>query len=189
MTTDFSQRDPIPGLDELFSNRWSPRAFDGSEISHDTLATLIDAARWSPSCYNEQPWRFYTSNAGNFDEYLNLLVEGNQAWAKTASVIGFLVGKTQFSSNDKDNTTHQFDCGAAWMAMSLQARKAGLFTHGMAGIKYDEIANYLQLAEGEAVMMAFAIGREGDTAQLPEAFQAKEVPSPRKSLDEIWPER
>ena len=70
--------------------------------------------------------------------------------------------------------------------MSLQARKAGLFTHGMAGIKYDEIAKHLQLAEGEAVMMAFAIGREGDTAQLQEALQAKEVPSPRKSLDEIW---
>ncbi len=189
MTHNLSQRDPLAGVDTLFPSRWSPRAFDNSALDRETLAILIDAARWSPSCYNEQPWRFYTSNNDTFADYLQLLVEGNQAWAQNASVLGFLVANTRFSANGKDNPVYQLDCGAAWMAMSLQAQKLGLSTHGMAGIKYDEVAKYLSLDDDEAVLMGFAIGRAADPSTLPENLQAKEIPSPRKSLDEIWPQR
>ncbi len=78
-------------------------------------------ARWAPSAHNEQPWRFYTSNVDTFNEYLNLLTEGNRVWAKNAAVIGFIIGKKQFEKSNKDNTSYLLDCGAAWMSMTLHA--------------------------------------------------------------------
>ncbi len=124
-TFDFDVRDHVNGVDQLFVQRWSPRNFEQYAVPAATLDRILDAARWAPSCYNEQPWRFYTSQASTFDEYLQLLVEANQAWAKSASVIGFLVGKTTFARNGKRNDFFQLDCGAAWMSMSLQARFEG----------------------------------------------------------------
>ncbi len=184
---DFDRRDALPGVDPVFVERWSPRAFQPGTLDDEVIARLIDAARWSPSCFNEQPWRFYTSTADTFADYLSLLIEFNQAWARNASVLGYLVGSARFAANDKPNDVFALDCGAAWMAMSLQARREGLYTHGMAGIKHEEISDYLGLdPDREVVLMGFAIGRLGDRATLDPALQEREAPSPRKPLDEIW---
>lgn len=190
MSIDFSARDPLPGVVEQLSHRWSPRAFTKTTIAPEVLARIIDAARFSPSCFNAQPWRFYTSNETTFNDFLALLVEGNQTWAKDASVIGFLVAKKHFEHNGKPNGYGAFDSGAAWMSMTLQAQHEGYHTHGMAGILKDEISRYFNLdAKEDEVLMGFVIGKMGDAQQLPEALRAKETPSSRKSLDEIWLEK
>lgn len=184
----FEARDPLAGVADLFVTRWSPRAFAPAAIGDAQLARLIDAARWAPSCFNEQPWRFYTSTADTFADYLNLLVEANQAWARSASVLGFLVARTRFARNGKDNAWHAFDCGAAWMSLSLQARTEGLYTHGMAGIKQEAISEYLNLdPEQDQLLMGFAIGKLGDPDLLDASMRDKELPSGRKPLVEIWP--
>ena len=183
----FANRDSITGVNPVFVERWSPRAFVPGPIDEATLTRLFDAARWAPSCFNEQPWRFYTSTADTFDKYLALLVERNQVWAKDASVIGVLVGKTRFAKSDASNDSYALDCGAAWMALALQARFEGLYTHGMAGIKKLEVAASLDLdPEREAVLMGFAIGRLGDKSKLDESLRERESPSPRKPLASIW---
>ena len=187
MPVDFSQRDPVSGVLPLLHERWSPRSFAPFEIDIATQTRLFDAARWSPSCFNAQPWRFYTSNADNFGEYLSLLNEKNQEWAQHASLIGFLIGKKLFEHNGKPNPTYALDCGSAWMAMTLQARHENLYTHGMAGILKDEIVDYFKLdTDKEEVMMGFAIGKIGDPQQLSEDMRAKETPSARKSLQDVW---
>lgn len=181
------QRDPAPGVLPLFVERWSPRAFANYDIEPATLTRLIDAARWSPSCFNAQPWRFYTSNRDNFHDYLGLLAETNQKWAQNASIIGFLVAKKHFEHNGKPNPSYALDCGSAWMAMTLQARAEGLYTHGMAGILHDKVAAYFHLdSDREEVMMGFAIGKIGDPAQLDESMRERESPSARKPLTDIW---
>ncbi len=184
---DFSQRDPVDGVDPQFIERWSPRAFEPGALAPGQLERLLDAARWAPSCFNEQPWRFYISTGDDFDNYLSLLVEANQAWAKNASAIGFLVGRTRFRRNDKPNDFSDFDCGAAWMSLCLQARAEGLYTHGMAGIDKPGIAYYLGLEpQADRVIMGFAVGRIGDPASLDEGLREREVPSPRLALEDIW---
>ena len=85
---DFSNRENPNQVDALIIERWSPRAFEKIEIQENVLNRIMDAARWSPSCFNAQPWRFYTSTQQTFSDFLGLLVEGNQAWAKDTSVIG-----------------------------------------------------------------------------------------------------
>lgn len=184
---DFSARHTDVGVDPMFIQRWSPRAFQSHVIESDVMNRIMEAARWSPSCFNAQPWRFYTSSKDTFNDFLDLLVEGNQGWAKDTSVIGFLVGERNFEHNGKPNAYHGFDSGAAWMSLSLQARKEGLYTHGMGGIKKDEVANYLKLdTEKSEVLMGFTIGKLAELASLSEEQQSNEVPNERKPLDEIW---
>ena len=187
ITASFSQRDPLDGVDALFHQRWSPRSFRKTDISENDLATLFDAARWSPSCFNEQPWRFHTSTASTFDLFFDLLTEGNQSWAGNASVLGFMVAARHFARNDKPNDYAEFDTGAAWMALTLQARKLGLYTHGMGGIHHDEVYEKLDIDKAKfRVICGFAIGVIDTPDKLPDNKRDMEKPSPRKPLSEIW---
>jgi nitroreductase len=186
-TINFDARDTSTGIDPLFIQRWSPRAFQKSSIDDSTMQRIMDAARWSPSCFNAQPWRFYTSTDNTFDDFLNLLVEANQSWAKDNAVIGFLVAEKNFEHNGKVNEHARFDSGAAWMAMTLQARMEGLYTHGMGGIKADEAAKYLNIDTDTAdVVMGFTIGKLADLSLLNDEQRENETPNSRKDLSEIW---
>lgn len=184
---DFSQRDPAPGVDDLFWQRWSPRTFDGAPLADEVITRLVDAARWAPSCYNEQPWRFHTSTPDTFDQFLALLVEGNQAWARTASMLGFIVVKRHFDRNGALNTHARFDAGSAWMALTLQARLEGLYSHGLGGIHYERVAEYLALdTERFEVVMGFAIGRPVEPTQLDSEQRHRETPNSRIPLTAMW---
>lgn len=185
ISPDFSARDALPGVDPLQAQRWSPRAFVKTAISDADLALLFEAARWAPSCFNAQPWAFHVSTDKTFDAYHDLLLEGNQQWAGQASVLGFVVVKKTFPHNGKPNAYAEFDAGAAWMAMTLQARQMGLYTHGMGGIKHEEVAAYLKLDDDHKVVCGFAIGVAAAPDTLPDELAAKEKPSPRKSLSDV----
>lgn len=187
MSSNQNARQTIPEVAPMFTERWSPRSFKKQAISQQVLTRIMEAARWAPSCFNAQPWRIHTSTDATFNDYLDLLMEGNQVWAKNASVIGFFTAETHFEHNGKPNKFNAFDSGAAWMSLTLQANKEGLYTHGMGGIKSDEVAKYLELdADKEQVLMGFVIGYKDDPEKLPEDMQKKEKLSDRKPLSEIW---
>jgi len=182
---DFSLRDPEEGVNELFHQRWSPRTFKSMPIPKENLRMIFDAARWTPSCYNEQPWLFITSTEKTHHIFANLLLEGNQTWAKSAPVIGFVIANRHFQRNGKENGFFEFDSGAAWMSLTMQARKLGLYTHGMGGVKFDEVYTALNIdVNQKQVLCAFALG------ELEEAENAEErvTASPRKPLADIWQE-
>jgi len=173
------ERASRPGVEPLIAARWSPRAFLDAAIDDRDLALVFEAARLSPSCYNEQPWRFYTSTGASRPRFLELLVEGNQAWAHTAPVLGFIAASRHLARNGKENALAAFDSGAAWLAMSLQARALGLYTHGMAGIHHDRVYEALELDRDELqVLCGFAIGRLDPAGA--------ELLTPRRPLAEIW---
>ena len=184
---DFSARTESSLADSLFVRRWSPRNFDTFSVNDFQLEKIIDAARWSPSSSNEQPWKIYTakSNSAVFDKFVSLLSEGNQSWAKKSSVLGFIVSRIFFEKKDKANTLCDFDCGAAWMSLTLQANLEGLHTHGMGGIDRENISNFLELDSAkENVLMGFAIGRL--VKENNDELQLGEKPSGRKDLNSIW---
>jgi len=185
---DFSQRNPANGVDPLFYQRWSPRAFNNKPIDEETLKIIFDAARWAPSCYNDQPWLFITSSGDHdFDFFHSLLVEFNQTWAHRASLLGFIIARKHFEHNGKPNHSAVFDCGAAWLAMTLQARQLGLYTHGMGGIKREEIYQAFDLdATKFEVICGFALGYLDSPNRLPADLAEQEKPSARKSLAQIW---
>lgn len=178
-------------IDPLFLERWSPRAFSTETISDAELFTLFEAARWAPSSYNSQPWRFvYAKRAGaGWETLLGTLNPFNQSWAKHAAALVILVSNTTMRppGGDKDvpSRSHSFDAGAAWNALALQAARSGWQAHAMVGIDFDKAAQDLGVPEGFHVEAAIAIGRPGDKSQLPEALQAREQPSPRKPVSEF----
>lgn len=177
-------------VDPIFTDRWSPRSFTGEEISVADLMTVLEAARWAPSSYNSQPWRFAFARRGTpqFETFLQLLLPGNQAWCKDASALVFVASSKTMSMPGKDepvpSRTHSFDTGAAWMALSLQSHRMGLHTHGMIGLDYEAAAKALKLPEGFQLEMAFALGKRDEPGKLSEALQKREVPNDRKPLAE-----
>ena len=186
---DFTTRMQSSCADNLFVKRWSPRSFDPYEIEYAQLEKIIDAARWSPSCSNEQPWKFYTALSSNpaFSKFVGFLSEGNQDWAKQTSVLGFIISRNFFEKKQRINALSSFDCGAAWMSLTLQASLEGLYTHGMGGIDREKISDFLELdSDKEKVLMGFAIGKLADKKKLNSTLQQREEPSTRKNLNCIW---
>ena len=186
--TDAKQRHSEYPIDKMFLDRWSPRAFSGEEISETELMTLFEAARWAPSSYNSQPWRFVYARKGtpHFDKFLDWLVPFNQSWAKNASALVILVSHSLMMVPGKDRPvpshSHSMDAGAAWACLALQATLSGWHTHGMVGFDMDRAFAELELPEGYRVEQAIAIGRIGDKASLPEAMAAREAPNDRNPL-------
>jgi len=174
-------------LDNMFIERWSPRAFLSDPIADDDIKTIFEAARWSMSCFNEQPWRFvYAQQVDDLKKFGTVLSEGNQRWATKAPLLVFAFSKKTFTHNDKPNRYADFDTGAAWMALTLQANKLGYFTHGMGGYDKEKAFSVTGMDPDQYnVICAIAIGKIGGASLLPEDLEAREVPSSRKELDEI----
>jgi nitroreductase len=178
-------------IDEQFLQRWSPRAFTGESIDQATLLSFLEAARWAPSAYNSQPWRFLYArrDTPDWERYLDLLNEFNRGWAQHASALVIVISKTTFTapgaSEEGPALWHTFDTGAGWAYFALQASLSGWYTHGMAGFDQALTRQELKIPEGYDLHAAIAIGKLGDKSQLPEYLQGREVPSGRKPLSEL----
>src|SRR6201996_7270685 len=95
----------VPGVEDIFLRRWSPRAFADKDVSADDLKKIFEAARWAPSSYNEQPWRFFLGHRGDptYQKIFDSLVEFNQGWAKSAPVLILSAASKSFAHNKSAN--------------------------------------------------------------------------------------
>lgn len=174
-------------IDAIFLNRWSPRAFSSEPIDDKTLHRVFEAARWAPSSFNEQPWRFiYATSDEDRQRFVDFLMPANQSWAKEAPVLILIVSKKTFTHNGSPNAVHQFDAGCAWGFLSLAAVQNGLITHGMAGFDRDKARESLKVPDDFEIHAVIALGKRGDAAQLPEAVRSREVPSDRRAQNESF---
>ena len=185
-----SDRKAHPRVEKLFVDRWSPRSFDQSAISDEDLNVIFEAAGLAPSAYNYQPWKFLYAKNGdaNWERFLSHLVPFNQSWAKTASVLIYIVSDTQMRQPDGTANpayTNSFDAGAAWAQMALQATAMGYHAHGMIGLDIAKASEDLKIPDGYRLEAAIAIGRKAPADLLPEGLREREVPSGRKPVGEI----
>ncbi len=171
-------------IQSLILNRWSPRSMSGEEISEKELMALFEAARWAPSSYNNQPWRFlYTwKNTPSWPLFFNLMVDFNKGWTKNASVLVLALSSKRFEHNGKPCRTHSFDTGAAWMALALEGAARGLVVHGMEGFDYERAAKDLEIPDDHQVEALIAIGKRAPTEDLPKELQEREKPSERNPV-------
>ncbi|MEA5578542.1 nitroreductase family protein [Anabaena sp. UHCC 0451] len=168
----------------LLKQRWSPLAFSNKPIAAETVYSLLEAARWTASCFNEQPWHFIVATQENPEEFsklLSCLVEANQVWAKNAPVLMISVVKLNFEKNGNPNRHAFYDVGAAVCSLTTQATSLGLYVHQMAGFDVDKTREIYNIPQGYEPITAIAIGYPGDPQTLPEQYQQREfAPRQRK---------
>ncbi len=174
---------------ELIRERWSPRVFADRPVDADTVRTVLEAARWAPSCFNEQPWAFMVATrdeADAFEALLECLSTGNQTWAQTAPVLMLSVAKLAFTHNDKPNRHAFHDVGLASDQMALQATALGLGLHMMAGFDKERAREALAIPEGFEPVAAIALGYpEKLEAMGEEQRERAQKPRERKPLGEF----
>jgi nitroreductase len=154
-------------------------------MTDEEMMTLFEAARWAPSSYNAQLWRFIYGKRGTeaFDRLYDLLVPFNQSWTKNASFLILVVSRNNFTYNEKPARTHSFDAGAAMENLALQGFMDGFVVHGMEGFDYDKAKEVCNIPDDYSVEAMFAVGKNGVKEDLPKELQEREFPSDRVPLD------
>ncbi|MEI7556261.1 nitroreductase family protein [Candidatus Chlorohelix sp.] len=175
-------------IHEILANRWSPRAFSSQPVEEEKLLSLFEAARWSPSGGNSQPWSFIVgtqSDPETHQKIFDVLVPGNQAWNKDVPVLVLSVAKVSLQPG-KPYRWALYDVGQAVAHLTVQAGAFGLYVHQMAGFDSEKAQQVFQIPEGYEVVTAIAIGYPGDADQLPEPLRERELaPRTRKPLSEF----
>ena len=180
---------------DLIAERWSPRAYAAEAVPADVLRSILEAARWAASAFNEQPWSFLVArreDEAGFATMLNCLVEGNQGWARNAGVLILAVARSTFTRNDKPNRHAWHDVGQAAANLSLQATALGFVAHQMAGVLPDKAREVYGIPEGYDVATAIAVGQLGDAGDLPDPLREMETAPRRRKpeaefvFDESW---
>jgi nitroreductase len=173
-------------IHELIAERWSPRAFQPTPVESAKLLSILEAARWAPSSFNEQPWSFLLArkeDPEDFAKMLGCLMEVNQSWARFAPVLIISVARRNFTYNGKPNRCAVHDLGLASENMILEAVSQGLLAHGMAGIDLDKIRQSYALPENCDPVAAWAVGYPGAPESLQGELRTRELaPRERKDL-------
>jgi len=176
-------------IHDVISRRWSPRAFADESISVESLGSLMEAARWSASCFNEQPWRFIVArreDAEAFSTLANCLVPFNRGWAEKASLLVLCVAAKTFARNGKANAHGEYDLGLAVGGLSAQATAMGLAVHQMAGFDPEKARETYAIPEDFTPKAMMAIGYPGNPEELDEGLKEQETaPRDRKPLEEV----
>ncbi|MBC7944648.1 MAG: nitroreductase family protein [Burkholderiales bacterium] len=177
-------------IDALIAKRWSPRAFDHAKpVSHAQLISLFEAARWAPSCFGDEPWRYIAWDRGRdeagWQKAFACLSPGNQQWVKNAPLLLASIAGSEFSQSGKPNRWAQHDTGAASENLVLQAASLGLAAHQMGGFDKEKLIAAFGIPSGFTPMAMIAIGYQASPDLLPPDYKARELASrTRKSLGE-----
>ena len=178
-------RKPQNDIESFILNRWSSRAFDGEPINDKLLLQLFEAARWAPSSYNQQPWRFFYAkrDTEQWPLFFDSLVEFNQEWCKDAAVLILVLSKEEVDG--RPHPSHSFDPGLATQNLLLQASQMGLVAHVMTGFDMHKAKKDLHIPTSIHIDAMIAVGNKGSAQDLPQSMQEREVPSSRKPIDDL----
>lgn len=179
-------------IDPTIARRWSGRAYDaGRTVSQQQIIALLEAARWAPSCYGDQPWRFVVcdrpTDANAWQQAFDCLAPGNQGWVKDASLLLLIAADSKFQHNGADNRWGQYDTGAAAENLCLQASSMGLMAHQMGGFDVARASSAFGVPEQYALMAMLCVGWPADIATVEgEALTRETAPRTRRPLGELF---
>ena len=164
-------------LNDLLAQRWSPRAFSPRSVEPEKIVRLFEAARWSPSSMNEQPWRFVVAtkdDAPVYDALYAILSEGNRQWADRAPVLVLAVAQSTFSKNGKPNRHFLFDLGQAVANLTVEAVYLNLAVHQMGGFDKESAREFFSLPPEFEPVVVLAVGYGDRPETLPEGLRERE---------------
>jgi len=188
MTNDRLAHSSVP-LHDPIAKRWSPRAFTAEAVTREDLTGLLEAARWAPSCFGAEPWRFVVGIKGSgsgHERIAEALVEANRIWAASAPVLMITIARDTFEYNGEPNAWSKHDVGLAMGQLAIEATARGLVVHQMGGFDADKARELLGIPDGFSPIAACAIGHLAPADTLPEDLCDKEAAErARKPLGEI----
>lgn len=183
---------------EQIATRWSPRAFSDRDVEVKKLVAILEAAQWAPSSYNEQPWRFIVARREDEKTYakmLEVLLPGNEKWAKDAPVLMLTITSNNFKKQDRPNKHAWHDVGMASQNLAIQASHEGLAVHFMAGFDKEKAERLFQIPNDFTPVAAAAIGyypdqvlgtpKERTRRKLTETVFSGTFGSPAEFFDEL----
>lgn len=189
MTTVHANPAPVeaPILDVL-AERWSTRVYDAdAPLDEAALASALEAARWSPSANNSQPWRFIVARRGTPEfETVHAALRGfNQSWTSAAAALVVFVAETE-TEDGSPLRMAAYDLGQAAAHFTVQAHARGLHTHQMGGFDAQAVKDAFELSPRLAPLTIMAIGSLGDIDRVSDELRERELsPRTRRSLDEL----
>jgi nitroreductase len=166
-------------VNDLIARRWSGRAYDASRaVPEKHILALFEAARWSPSCFGDQPWRYIICNKYNnqvaWEQAFSCLGEGNQSWARDAPVLILSIADSIMSKTGKPNRWGQYDTGAATMSLCIQATELGLMVHQMGGFDADKSREIFSIPEQYTPMAMMTVGYQLPTDKIDGEIKERE---------------
>jgi len=179
-------------IDKMIANRWSGRAYDASKpVSNAQIIALLEAARWAPSCYGDQPWRFIVWNKNTdvhaWQQALDCLAPSNQTWAKDVPLLILVCADTLFNHNQQANRWAQYDTGAAAENLCLQASSMGLMAHQMGGFNADLARDKFNIPEQFTLMAMISVGYPALLASLDgDALTRETATRTRRELNDLF---
>ncbi|CAN2229722.1 NfnB Nitroreductase [Candidatus Nanopelagicaceae bacterium] len=154
-------------VNEIIATRRSPRSLDQSAvISNEDLRAILEAARWAPSAFNGQPWRYFVGKRGDelFTQILSSLGEFNQMWARNASALVLVASKTVKGDGTTPHADYQYDCGLSVAQLVIEAHDRGLVAHQMTGFDKSIAQSAVGISADLVPVVVVAVG----TQDLPE---------------------
>lgn len=177
-------------IEALLRRRWSPRSFTAAPVSDAALASLIEAARWAASCFNDQPWHLVVARKDRAPDahaaIAATLSGNNQRWAPQAPVLMLACARLHFAHNGQPNRHAAYDTGAAMAQMALQAAALGLQMHQMGGFDVEKARAACAVPEGYEPMAAIALGHPGPARALPEDLAQRELAPRQRRAPRDW---
>ena len=179
-------------IHDLIAARWSGRSYDPARsITREQVIALLEAARWAPSCYGDQPWRFVVWNkaedAAGWQKAFDCLAPGNQGWVKDAPLLFLVAADTLFNHNGQPNRWAQYDTGAATENLCLQAEALGIMAHQMGGFDLDKARATFGVPQQFTLMAMVSVGYPADPASFSaEARERESAPRKRRALGELF---
>lgn len=167
-------------IQEILAKRWSCRAFDRARpVSREQIVSLLEAARWAPSCFGDEPWRFIVwdrnSDEAAWQKAFDCLGEWNQNWVKNAPVLILTTANSVFAKNNTPNRWGQYDTGAAAENLCLQAVALGLMTHQMGGFDPDKTREAFRIPAQFSCMAMIAVGYQAEADELDDELKQLEL--------------
>lgn len=179
-------------IDPILANRWSGRAYDASKsVSKEQIIAMLEAARWAPSCFGDQPWRFVVwdkqTDNKSWQKAFDCLAPANQAWVKDTPVLMLVCADTLFNHNQKPNRWGQYDTGAAAENICLQAASMGLMAHQMGGFDSDKAREAFAIPEQYIPMAMLCVGYAADISTVTgDALDRETAARTRRPLSELF---
>lgn len=171
----------------FLTRRWSGVAFDESrDISQPDILSLAEAARWAPSCFGDQPWRFIfcqkSVHPDAWQKAFDCLAEGNRSWNCHVPLLILICGDTLLTRNEKPNAYGEYDSGAAAVSLCLQAASLDIMTHQMAGFDKEKARELFSIPERFNPIAMMAVGYQLPRDAIPEDLKNRET-APRNRRD------